>query len=401
MTASGHPVWRTGSIREQCLANLHHNTPSGLVRARGAGIPFEGSPGPINAITDVSGVEVGYVTLIDGDGQLIPGQGPVRTGVTAILPRGRAEAAEGVFAGYFSLNGYGELTGSAWIEESGRLDGPITITNTHSCGLARDATIRWLTQNFPAKFERGDGFALPVAAETYDGYLNDINGFHVRESHVFEAIESARSGPVEEGSVGGGTGMKCYQFKAGSGTASRRVRIDGDDWTVAAFVQANFGLRHLLTIAGVPVGRHLPVDGAEVAADPAAADQGSIIAVIATDAPLMPHQLTRLARRCGPGIARSGAVPANESGDLFVAFSTANTVAFDELRRRATLEFLPDFTLSPLFEATVQSVDEAVLNSLFANRSMTGRDGHTVPALSHSSVRSLMRQYGRLEASPD
>lgn len=365
-------------------------TPGGKLRARGAGIPFPGEPGPANAITDVLGVEVGYCTLVSGEGPLVRGTGPVRTGVTAIVPRGRTRGADGVFAGYFSYNGNGEMTGTAWVAETGRVDGPITITNTHSVGVARDATVRWIVERFPQKFESGNGFALPVAAETWDGWLNDINGFHVRDEHVFAAIDAARSGPIEEGSVGGGTGMRCYEFKGGSGTASRRVRVGSADWTLGAFVQSNFGLRHLCTIAGVPVGQHLPrTDTREEAG-------GSIIGIVATDAPLLPHQLERLARRCAAGIARSGAIAANGSGDLFLAFSTANDAAFHETEQLARADFLPDFVLSPLFEATVQAIDEAVINSIVGNATMVGRDGHVVEGLPVAEVQEILRRHGRL-----
>lgn len=368
----------------------HVRTPNGKLRARGAGVPFVGTPGPCNAITDVAGVEVGYCTLIEGDGPLRVGRGPVRTGVTAILPRGRTRGADGVFAGYFSFNGNGEMTGTAWIEEAGRADGPLTITNTHSVGVARDTSIRWIVENFPHKFDAGNSFAMPVAAETYDGYLNDLNGFHVRPQHVSAAIDSARGGAIEEGSVGGGTGMVCYQFKGGSGTASRLVEVAGRQYTVGVFVQANFGLRHLCTIAGVPIGQYLPYTPRS------AEDSGSIIGFVATDAPLLPHQLKRVARRCASGIARSGAIPSNTSGDLFMAFSTANSEAFHEVGRLTTATFLPDFTLSPLFEATVQSVDEAVINAIVGNSTMTGRDGHVVEALPVATMQELLRRHGRL-----
>lgn len=371
----------------------HDKNPSGKMRARGAGIPFVGVPGANNAITDVAGVEVGYCTLISGEGPLEVGRGPVRTGVTAILPRGKTQAADGVFAGYFSLNGNGEMTGCAWVEETGRCDGPITITNTHSVGVTRDATIQWLVERFPESFADGNQFSLPVAAETYDGTLNDINGFHVTRKHVFEAIEIAAGGPIEEGSIGGGTGMECYEFKAGSGTASRRVSSAGDNYTVGVFVQANFGLRHLCTIAGVPIGQYLPKEPPPGAAR---RDTGSIIGIVATDAPLLPHQLKRMARRCGSGIARSGAIPSHSSGDLFLAFSTGNAQAYAELESVATADFVPDFQMSPLFEATVQAVDEAVMNSIVGNETMVGRDGNVVEGLPLDKVRELLRKHARL-----
>lgn len=375
------------------MLSSHAYTPSGKIRGRGIGIPFVGEPGPANAITDVPAVEVGYCTLIEGDGPLVVGNGPIRTGVTAIIPRGRARAADGVFAGYFSFNGNGEMTGCAWVEETGRCEGPITITNTHSVGVARDATIAWLVERFPESFIDGNHFALPIAAETYDGVLNDINGFHVKAAHVFQAIDSANGGPIDEGSVGGGTGMECYQFKGGSGTASRLVQAAGRPYTVGAFVQANFGLRHLCTIAGVPIGQYLPKSKP---IGPASTDAGSIIGIVATDAPLLPHQLKRMARRCASGIARSGAVPSHSSGDLFLAFSTGNTEAYAELQSIARAQFVPDFQMSPLFEATVQAVDEAVINAIVGNETMVGRDGNVVEGLPIEKLRELLRQHGRL-----
>ena len=358
-------------------------TPSGKSRARALGIPFAGEPGPLNAITDVAGVEVGYATLIRGDGALEIGKGPVRTGVTAILPRGKAQAGKSAIAGMFSLNGNGELTGSHWVGEVGRCDGPITITNTHSCGVARDATIRWLV-------ERGlqEGWSLPVAGETYDGWLNDINGFHVTEADVSAALDSAAGGPVEEGSVGGGTGMIAFGFKAGSGTASRRVAAAGGTWTLGAFVQANFGLREHLVIAGAPVGRALKDWTPD---ERMGGETGSIIAVVATDAPLLPHQLQRLARRTGLGVGRTGATSGHGSGDIFIALSTANQAAVDA-GAEATVQWdaVPDAALNPFFEATIQAVEEAILNALTANEAMTGRDGHFVPALPHDEVRRLI-----------
>ncbi len=363
------------------------STPSGRPRARALGIAFDGDPGPFNAITDVSGVEVGYATLIRGEGPLVVGTGPVRTGVTAILPRGRAGAAKGVFAQMFSLNGNGELTGSHWAAEVGRCDGPITLTNTHSVGLAHDATIRWVV-------ERGGlgEFILPVAGETWDGWLSDINGFHITELDVFAALDSAAGGGIEEGSVGGGTGMVCYGFKGGSGTASRRVALAGGEWTLGAFVQANFGLRHQLTIAGVPVGRALQDWAPEARPGPARGEEsGSIIVVLATDAPLLPHQLGRLARRASLGVGRSGAISGHGSGDIFVAFSTANREALDtEADVLAQARFVPDPALGPLFAAVIQSVDEAILNALVANQTMTGIDDRVIHALPHDEVRRIL-----------
>jgi len=368
-------------------------TPAGKPRARALGVPFDGAPGERNAITDVAGVEVGYATIVRGEGPLVVGEGPVRTGVTAILPRGKAGLATPVFAGCHALNGNGEMTGFIWIEEAGRLDGPVTITNTHSCGLARDASLRWMVERGTP--DMSEAWGLPVAAETYDGFLNDINGFHVREVHVFEALDSAAGGPIEEGSVGGGTGMICYGFKGGSGTASRRVEAAGAAFTLGAFVQANFGSAEQLTIAGVPVGRRLKDAPAGVG------DAGSVIGILATDAPLLPHQLRRLARRCGLGIARSGSVAAHDSGDIFLTFSTANAEALGQgdgsqgggLGRA---DFVPDAALTPLFEAAVRAIDEAVVNALVANQSMTGRDGHSIRALPHDAVRALLAEHKRL-----
>ena len=350
----------------------HQATPAGKSRARGSGVPFDGKPGSYNAITDVAGVEVGYATLIEGSS--------VRTGVTAILPRGKQHITTPVFAGCHSLNGNGELTGTIWVEEAGRCDGPITITNTHSCGTARDASIKWML----AQTGQLGQWALPVAGETFDGYLNDINGFHVKDEHVFAALDSASSGPVEEGSVGGGTGMICYGYKGGSGTASRRVRFGDHEYTVGAFVQANFGRREQLTIAGVPVGRILNPT------DESADERGSVIGVVATDAPLLPHQLKRLARRMGLGIGRSGAISGHGSGDIFLAFSTANAAAHHDERRLAQAQFVPNSRLDRFFTAVIQSVDEAVLNAMFANETMTGFDGHVVEALPVAEVRDAM-----------
>jgi D-aminopeptidase len=297
-------------------------------RARDLGIPFDGTPGPLNAITDVAGVEVGFTTLISGDGPLKVGAGPVRTGVTAILPRGRASKDQ-AFAGWFSLNGNGEMTGTTWIEEAGFLEGPVLITNTHSVGVVRDASIRWSVEHGTM----AQAWSLPVVAETWDGSLNDINGFHVKPEHVFAALDGARSGPVAEGNVGGGTAMRCYGFKCGTGTSSRKIDARAGGYTVGVLVQANHGTRDQLRIAGVAVGRELPAPSAPAAAnDPARAldaigELGSIIIVVATDAPLLPHQLKRLARRASLGLARTGSVSSNGSGDIFIAFSTANAGA--------------------------------------------------------------------------
>ena len=363
------------------------------VRARDLGVPFDGTPGKLNAVTDVAGVEVGYATLISGEGKLVPGKGPVRTGVTAIVPRGHDSLDDPVYAGYFSLNGNGEMTGTAWIEESGFLEGPIVLTNTHSVGVARDAVIAWRIKQGGAD-KTGYWWSLPVVAETWDGWLNDTNGFHVTPADVAHALDSAHSGPIEEGSVGGGTGMICYEFKGGNGTASRVVPTGSTadpkrSYTVGAFVQANCGRRPQLTIAGVPVGKEIPgfVYPKET---------GSIIIVIATDAPLLPGQLKRLARRASLGLARTGSVSGNGSGDLFLAFSTANRGAADPAQPTHTVETVPNDRMDPLFDATVQAVEEAIVNALVDNQTMVGRDDHRVEALPHDKLRDLLRKYNRL-----
>ena len=362
----------------------HLQTPSGKPRARSFGIPFEGVPGAFNAITDVSGVAVGYATLISGDGPLVVGQGPVRTGVTAILPRPRADLATPVFAGIFSQNGNGELTGSHIVEETGAFNFPITITNTHSCGVSRDGTLRWMQHVLPAALDSGWG--LPVAAETYDGFLNDINGHHLTSDHVAQALDGAADGPIEEGSVGGGTGMITFGFKAGSGTASRIVEWQGHSYTVGAFVQSNFGKLHNFAVRGLRAAPEL----AEPAIRDAAlhAEKGSIIAVVATDAPFLPHQMKRLARRVPLGVAMTGGFGYHSSGDIFIAFSTANaSAALAPSGRIASADFVPDTDIDPFFDAVIRSVEEAILNALVANDDMTGRDGNFVPALPKAWLR--------------
>ncbi|HQN54198.1 MAG TPA: P1 family peptidase [Novosphingobium sp.] len=368
----------------------HRHTPSGKIRARGVGVPFVGMPGPCNAITDVAGVEVGYQTMIRGDGPLVVGQGPVRTGVTAIFPRGRGNPEGGAYAGYFSMSGNGEMSGAAFVEERGRFDGPITITNTHSCGLTRDVTARWLFEQHRDSAKTDQPFYLPVSAETHDGPLNDINGHHVKPEDVVAAFEDARSGWIEEGSVGGGTGMRCFEFKGGSGTASRVVNYAGRDYTVGAFVQSNFGKRHLLRIAGVPVGLELPI------VDFSPPEYGSIIGVVATDAPMAPHQLRRIARRAAYGISATGGIASNESGDLFLAFSTANEAAVLQHEGLVTAEFVGEAAMSRFYEATIQAVEEAIMNSMFANQTMTGINGFTVRALPVDQVQDILRKYNRL-----
>src|SRR6185295_13440706 len=350
-----------------------------IVRARDLGVPFDGTPGKLNSITDVPGVEVGYTTLISGEGKLEVGKGPVRTGVTAVIPRGHNSLNDPVYAATFSLNGNGEMTGTAWVEESGFLEGPVILTNTHSVGVARDAVIAWRLAHGAAD-KTGYWWSLPVVAETWDGWLNDINGFHVKSEDAWHALDSAHGGALEEGSVGGGTGMICYEFKGGNGTASRKVDIrsqgaekDGAEqsFVVGVFLQANFGRRAQLTIAGVPVGKEIPGDVYK-------REAGSCIAVVATDAPLLPHQLKRLARRVSLGLARTGTVSGNGSGDLFLAFSTANPDASNPDKLTRSVETIPNDRLDPIFDAVVQATEEAVVNALIDNQSMTVRDDHRV-----------------------
>ena len=353
-------------------------------RARDLGVPFEGTPGPLNAVTDVKGVEVGHATLIAGEGKLRVGTGPVRTGVTAVLPRGK-DTYDPVFAGWFSLNGNGEMTGTTWVEESGFLEGPVLLTNTSSVGAVRDAVVKYYTR----RSKQRQPWVMPVVAETYDGYLNDTHGFHVKEEHVFAALDSAKGGPVAEGNVGGGTGMTCFEFKGGIGTASRKLGEKQGGYTVGVLVQANFGQRHQLRVAGVPVGLEIP-EGAF-----RERESGSIIILVATDAPLLAHQLKRLARRASLGLARTGSVAGNGSGDIFLAFATANPSAAksDGIAR---LAMLPNERMNPLFEATVQATEEAIINALVAAETMTGRDGHKVLALPHDRVREVLKKYNRL-----
>jgi L-aminopeptidase/D-esterase-like protein len=373
----------------QDLPAPHAATPAGKPRARSLGIPFGGTPGRWNAITDVPGVQVGYTTMIEGDS--------VRTGVTAIHPRGPAGAADPVAAGFFSQNGNGEMTGVSWISESGSFPGPVAITNTHAVGLAHAAIVAWTVKHHP---RLADAWLLPVAAETWDGYLNDINGHHVTEEVALAALESAASGPVEEGSVGGGTGMNCYQFKGGNGTASRLVDYAGTSYTVGVFLQANFGSREELTLGGRRLGELLAADNpmAEHFAMPAGA--GSVIAIVATDAPLMPPQCTAMARRVTLGLARTGTAGSHFSGDLFLAFSTANpggiTPGSTTFRPGTEghydqLTFVPWGFLDPFYTAVVQAVEEAVANALTANEEMAGRDGHRTPALPRDRVAALFR----------
>jgi len=396
--------------------------PAGLLaqspaRARDLGIPLEGRPGRYDAITDVAGVEVGATTLNEGSGKLVVGRGPVRTGVTAIFPRGR-NGSDSVFAAWFTLNGNGEMTGTTWVKESGRLDTPILITNTHSVGVVRDATIAWMTRH-----RAGFLWSLPVVAETWDGILNDAEGFHVTREHVFAALDGAASGPVREGNVGGGTGMTCHGFKGGTGTASRVLERATGGYTVGVLVQCNYGQRRRLAIAGVPVGqeitdlvrchagreppsrpwlRSLPACGrasgkAVGAATEAAVPEGmgSIIIVVATDAPLLPHQLERVATRASLGVGRMGGLGENSSGDIFIAFSTANPRAAADTGV-ATLAMLPNDLINPIFEATVQATEEAIVNAMLAAETMTGADSIRTYALPHDRLRAVLRKYNRL-----
>ena len=411
--------------------------------ARALGVPLTGTPGPNNAITDVVGVEVGHTTIVEGEGRLVVGEGPVRTGVTAILPRGRS-AGDSVFAAWFSLNGNGEMTGTTWIEHSGIMVSPILITNTHSVGVVRDAVIEWKRRRDPSFL-----WALPVVAETYDGDLNDINGFHVTAEHAFEALDSASGGPVEQGAVGGGTGMICHWFKGGIGSASRRV----GDYTVGVLVQCNQGARRDLRIAGLPVGEMIPEptlcyadrsipdderwegipwcdetgggdepggDALEAGGgDPYAAGiagetdgaghseagaprgprpdgLGSIIIVLATDAPLLPNQIKRLVTRTALGLARIGGMGYNGSGDIFIGFSTANRAAAATTDDVVGLEMLPNDRINPLISASVHATEEAILNAMLAAETMVGANGFTAPALPHDRLRQIMERYARL-----
>ncbi len=356
-------------------------------RARDLGVLFDGKPGPLNAVTDVPGVEVGHATLISGSA--------VRTGVTAVWPRGKANP-EAAFGGWFSLNGNGEMTGTTWLEESGFVESPVMITNTHSVGVVRDAFIAWNVER--ARKEKAGGlnaWGLPIVTETYDGFLNDINGFHVKPLHVSTALESAQGGVVAEGNVGGGTGMVCYGFKGGIGTSSRVV----DGYVVGALVQCNCGRRNQLMIAGVPVGREI-ADNLPFAAKPTAMipgvkeDLGSIIIVIATDAPLLPHQLKRLARRASMGLARTGSTSGNGSGDIFIAFSTANPGAARP-KGAVDLKMVPNEEMNGIFGATIEAVEEAIVNAMVGASTMEGNNGNKVWALPHDQLKSAMRKYGR------
>jgi L-aminopeptidase/D-esterase-like protein len=372
--------------------NLALADPAAPPRARDLGIPFAGQPGPLNAITDVAGVEVGFTTLVAGAGPLQVGKGPVRTGVTAVLPRGR-KAPGAVFGGYAVGNGNGEMTGTIWVEESGIVTTPILITNTHSVGVVRDAVIEWIV----AKGANEQLWGLPIVAETWDGYLNDLNGFHVKREHVFAALDSARGGPVAEGNVGGGTGMHTFEFKGGTGTSSRRVRVQGaGDYTVGVLVQSNFGRRWQLQVAGIPVGREWPEDAPFTAQYGPTNELGSIIVVIATDAPLLPTQLKRIAARSTMGIARTGGTAGNGSGDIFIAFSTANASAASADAGLQQISFVPNDQLDGLFEATVLAVEESIINAMVAARTMTGIDDHRLVAIDHGRLQQILGRHDRL-----
>jgi D-aminopeptidase len=359
-------------------------------RARDLGIPFDGTPGPNNAITDVTGVEVGFTTLISGSGKLIVGKGPVRTGVTAILPRGK-NSHDQCFAAWFTLNGNGEMTGTTWVQESGFLEGPVMITNTHSVGVVRDAVIAWQMKHQGKTFQP---WSLPVVAETWDGFLNDINGFHVKPEDVFAALDGAKSGPVEEGSVGGGTGMVCFGFKGGTGTASRKLDARDGGYTVGVLVQANYGRRPNLHIAGVPIGQEIP----DLVPERGKLNEGSgsIIVVVATDAPLLPHQLKRIATRVAVGVGIVGGRGENSSGDIFIAFSTANPGAARN-SGLATVQMVPNDRINPLFNATVQATEEAIVNVLVAGQTMEGVNGDKVYALPHDRLKEILKKYNRLK----
>jgi len=363
-------------------------------RARDIGIPFDGTPGKFNAITDVKGVEVGYSTIISGEGKNIRGKGPVRTGVTAILPRGKNNNP--VYANWYTLNGNGEMTGTTWLTESGFLEGPVMITNTNSVGTVRDAVLKWYVKK--GWYHEDFWYTYPVVAETYDGFLNDIYGFHVKETNAWEALDSAKSGFIKEGNVGGGTGMMCLGFKGGSGSSSRVVKVKDSTYTIGVFVQSNFGRKRNLTIAGVPVGKEL-IDtlNNEFKAPPSyQAGDGSIIVVVATDAPLLPHQLKRVVQRVSLGIGLVGGQGTNGSGDIFIAFSTANPTAFQRANF-TKVETLPNDEINPLFEATIQATEEAIINAMVAAETMEGINGNKSYALPHKLVIDILKKYNRIK----
>jgi D-aminopeptidase len=371
-------------------------------RARDLGLPFNGTPGKFNAITDVPGVLVGHTTLISGSGKLIKGKGPVRTGVTAILPGGKNFTP--VFANWHMLNGNGDMTGTHWITESGFLETPILITNTGSVGIVRDAALGWMDKNHYFNTDRDSiWYAYPVVAETYDGVLNDMNGFHVTKEQVWQALDNAKSGTPAEGNVGGGTGMVCLGFKGGSGTASRVIDQKYGGYQVGVIVQSNFGTRQQFTIAGVPVGKELQdtlpnIFNSVVSnnSNDVNAETGSIIVIVATDAPLLPHQLKRIAQRVSLGIAKMGGIGGNGSGDIFLTFSTANRSAFDR-NKEVSLQMFPNDKMGVLFEATIQATEEAIVNAMVAAETMEGINGNKVYALPHDRVIEILRKYQRIK----
>jgi L-aminopeptidase/D-esterase-like protein len=368
-------------------------------RARDLGVPFPGTPGPLNAITDVAGVEVGHATIISGEGKLVRGSGPVRTGVTVVSPQKIGDTNR-FYGAFYAQNGNGEMTGTTWLEESGMLEGAVFITNTHAVGTVRDAYIEWQTKHAPPPDPARFGetvFSLPVVAETWDGYLNDIYGFHVKPEHVAQAIENAKPGVVPaEGGVGGGTGMICYGFKGGIGTSSRKTQTPSGAFTVGVLVQCNCGRRPQLLIAGTPVGEEI-TETVPYSAIPKQeqTETGSIIIVVATDAPLLPHQLRRLAHRATMGLARTGSISGNGSGDIFVAFSTANPSPMNVPKLRTVSE-LPNDEIDPLFAATVQATEEAIVNAMVGAETMIGVDGHKVIGLPHDRLRTILKKYNRL-----
>ncbi len=375
------------------LALMCLTLPAHAQRARDLGIPFDGEPGPLNTITDVAGVTVGHATLIS---DLDNGRA-VRTGVTAILPRGHDSLMEPVMAATFALNGNGEMTGISWVEESGLLEGPVMLTNTHSVGMVHHATIAWRVRTAEPDAS-GYTWSLPLVAETWDGHLNDINGFHVQPEHVATALESASGGAVAEGNVGGGTGMICHEFKCGIGSASRRVEVVGKTYTVGILVQANYGRRDGLMIAGAPVGKHLRAHRVYTEADPDAGDTGSIIVVIATDAPLLPNQLKRLARRASLGLARMGSIAGNGSGDIFIAFGTGNPAGHSGLQQ---VQMLGSEEMDPIFEGVVQATEESIVNAMVAARDMVGDEGRYAKAIPHDELRQWLDYYRRLDPPPE
>jgi D-aminopeptidase len=360
---------------------------TGVPRARDLGVPFEGTPSDLNAITDVRGVEVGQTTLVEGEGKLVVGLGPVRTGVTAIFPLGKVNSNTRVPAAVYSFNGNGEMTGAEWVEESGFLEGPVLLTNTHSVGVTRDAVVEWGTKKFPGT----ENFSLPVVAETWDGELNDINGFHVKKEDVFSALDHAKSGPVEEGNAGGGTGMRAFGFKAGTGTSSRAIIIGREHFCLGVLVQANFARRDNLMVAGVPVGKEIP--DLQPIFPKELEKEGSLLVVIATDAPLLSPQLKRVVKRAALGMARTGGISTNSSGDLFIAFSTAVPA---ELGIREQWSTLKNNELDPLLAAAAQATEEAIINALVAARTMQGINNNTFYALPHERLREILRKYNRL-----